>query len=108
MSAYRICPECGAALDPGERCDCRPAVPLKLIQPEAGQISAPRHKRLMNTDFTGRWAAPSRLRRNPKEGEKIMLRLKANKTSLYKLVSDYEKLPPMRRTRFTKAPRQPD
>jgi len=22
MSAYRICPDCGAALDPGERCDC--------------------------------------------------------------------------------------
>lgn len=37
-----------------------------------------------------------------------MLRLKANKTSLYRLVSDYENLPPMRRTRFTKAPRQPD
>lgn len=34
MSAYRICEECGAALDPGERCDCRPAAaPLKLIQP---------------------------------------------------------------------------
>ena len=23
MSAYRICEDCGAALDPGERCDCR-------------------------------------------------------------------------------------
>lgn len=37
-----------------------------------------------------------------------MLRLRATKTSAYKLVSDYEKLPPMRRVRFTKAPRQPD
>lgn len=37
-----------------------------------------------------------------------MLRLKANKTSLYKLVSEYETLPPMRRTRFTKAFREPD
>lgn len=24
MSYYRICPDCGAALDPGEPCDCRP------------------------------------------------------------------------------------
>lgn len=23
MSYYRTCPNCGAALDPGERCDCR-------------------------------------------------------------------------------------
>lgn len=22
MSYYRVCPHCGAALDPGERCDC--------------------------------------------------------------------------------------
>ncbi len=23
MSYYRVCPYCGANLDPGERCDCR-------------------------------------------------------------------------------------
>ena len=23
MSYYRVCPCCGAALDPGERCDCQ-------------------------------------------------------------------------------------
>ena len=34
MSLYRICGECGASLDPGERCDCRPAAALDLIQPE--------------------------------------------------------------------------
>lgn len=37
-----------------------------------------------------------------------MLRLKATKTSLYKLVRDFEPLPPMRRTQFTKAFREPD
>ena len=37
-----------------------------------------------------------------------MLRLKATKTSLYKLVHEYQSLPPMRRTRFTKAFREPD
>lgn len=36
-----------------------------------------------------------------------MLRLKANKTSLYKLVRSYESLPPMRRACFTKTPRAP-
>ena len=57
MRAYRICEECGAALDPGERCDCQPAPPLKLIRPGSAQAGAyPRHKRLVNEDFTG---APS-------------------------------------------------
>ena len=37
-----------------------------------------------------------------------MLRLKATKTSLYKLVGEYEALPPMRRVEFTKAYRTPD
>lgn len=37
-----------------------------------------------------------------------MLRLKATKTSLYKLVHYYEPLPPMGRTQFTKAFREPD
>ena len=42
-----------------------------------------------------------------KEG-KPMLRLKANKTSLYRLVGQYAKLPKMYKTEFKKAPRQPD
>ena len=37
-----------------------------------------------------------------------MFRLKANKTSLYKLVGKYEDLPPVRRVEFTKAYRTPD
>ena len=54
MSAYRFCEECGAALDPGERCDCLSAAPPKLIQPERDQANvSPRHKRLFNADFTG-------------------------------------------------------
>lgn len=37
-----------------------------------------------------------------------MLRLKANKTSLYNLVGTYEAMPPMRRVTITKAYRAPD
>lgn len=27
MSYYNVCPECGAALDPGEKCDCKEKAP---------------------------------------------------------------------------------
>lgn len=37
MSAYRICEECGAALDPGERCDCQSEAAPRLIQPGSAQ-----------------------------------------------------------------------
>ena len=54
MSAYRICEECGAALDPGERCDCLPAAPVKLILPGSAQVGTYlRHKRLLNENFMG-------------------------------------------------------
>ena len=35
MSTYRICEDCGAALDPGERCDCRQQGRVELIQPDS-------------------------------------------------------------------------
>lgn len=31
---YRICPYCGAALDPGERCDCQDPGQLQEAEPE--------------------------------------------------------------------------
>lgn len=36
------------------------------------------------------------------------MHLKANKTSLYRLVASFEKLPTMNKTEFIKAPRHPD
>ena len=27
MSYYNVCPECGAALDPAEKCDCKEKAP---------------------------------------------------------------------------------
>lgn len=33
MAEYRVCPDCGANLDPGERCDC-----TKRSAPDAANI----------------------------------------------------------------------
>lgn len=52
MGAYRICKDCGAALDPGELCDCRGAGRAELIQPEsASPDTAARHRKLLNVNF---------------------------------------------------------
>lgn len=37
---YRECPNCGASLDPGERCDCRSEKPAQLIGREFFAASA--------------------------------------------------------------------
>lgn len=42
MSYYRICPECGAALDPGERCDCEREQQRAEIAPNQRQGIAAR------------------------------------------------------------------
>lgn len=33
MAYYNICPDCGASLDPGERCDCRDRAEEKPKRP---------------------------------------------------------------------------
>jgi hypothetical protein len=35
---YRKCPYCGAALDPGEKCDCNEKAAPDVEDPEAAQV----------------------------------------------------------------------
>lgn len=54
MSAHRICEEVCAALDTGERCNCLPAAPVKLILPGSAQVGTYlRHEKLLNEVFAG-------------------------------------------------------
>lgn len=47
MAYYSICPNCGASLDPGEKCDCQEEKERKQdffakhlkMEPEAGQLA---------------------------------------------------------------------
>ena len=50
MSYYRTCPTCGAALDPGERCDCteKAAPVLQHRDGKAEQIEQPVSASIMN------------------------------------------------------------
>lgn len=46
MSYYRVCPDCGSHLDPGERCDCKtfekPSNHRQLIRRARDSPSCPR------------------------------------------------------------------
>lgn len=46
MAKYKTCPDCGAALDPGEVCDCRdhPQAPAKPYRPMDKHLAACRRK----------------------------------------------------------------
>ena len=49
MSYYRVCPNCGSHLDPGERCDCKTSErlsyhrqPIPWARDSPAPLSAPR------------------------------------------------------------------
>lgn len=49
MTYYRICPDCGGALDPGERCDCHDK---KEVAPVRQHRSDSKVKVIDQTTFT--------------------------------------------------------
>lgn len=34
----RVCPVCGASLDPGERCDCQKEITAPVLQHRSGKV----------------------------------------------------------------------
>lgn len=38
MAYYKTCPVCGAALDPGERCDCEEKAAHSATNTESGRV----------------------------------------------------------------------
>lgn len=49
MSYYRVCPLCGAALDPGERCDCQEE---KKAAVSASNADSGRAEKGLDTSFS--------------------------------------------------------
>lgn len=50
MSFYRTCPDCGAALDPTETCDCqKPLRPAPLVVGVTAQCAQAQHERATMT-----------------------------------------------------------
>lgn len=43
MAMYRTCPDCGAALDPGERCECQKETDTAAPAPEKAKKKAEVH-----------------------------------------------------------------
>lgn len=43
MSYFRECPDCGAKLDPGEKCDCKRIPKMRTIAATAKELELPEH-----------------------------------------------------------------
>lgn len=45
MAYFKVCPDCGAHLDPGERCDCQGKKPLPYPAKKNKYINRPDRRR---------------------------------------------------------------